>query len=68
MAVIDEEEGNEQIQTCKSKEVSVSKVQNPLLAQNNELKELKNMHNTTTGFYPQKFGDRVPTRGDMQSR
>jgi len=26
------------------------------------------MHNTTTGFYPQKFGDRVPTRGDLQSR
>ena len=27
------------------------------------------MHNTTSGFYPSKFGgDRVPTRGDMQSR
>ena len=26
------------------------------------------MHNTTSGFYPPRFGDRVPTRGDMQSR
>jgi len=26
------------------------------------------MHNTTSGFYPQRFGDRVPTRGDVQSR
>ena len=33
-----------------------------------ELKQLKNMHNTTSGFYPQRFGDRVPTRGDVQSK
>ena len=26
------------------------------------------MHNTTSGFYPPRFGDRVPTRGDVQSR
>jgi len=26
------------------------------------------MHNTTTNFYPQRFGDRLPTRGDVQSR
>ena len=26
------------------------------------------MHNTTSGFYPQRFGDRVPTRGDVQSK
>ena len=30
-----------------------------------ELKQIKNMHNTTSGFYPQRFGDRVPTRGDV---
>lgn len=29
---------------------------------------INQMHNTTSGFYPQRFGDRVPTRGDMQSR
>ena len=23
------------------------------------------MHNTTSGFYPHRFGDRVPTRGDV---
>ena len=26
---------------------------------------INQMHNTTSGFYPQRFGDRVPTRGDM---
>lgn len=26
------------------------------------------MHNTASGFYPQRFGDRIPTRGDTQSR
>ena len=26
------------------------------------------MHNTTSGFYPARFGDRLPTRGDVQSR
>ena len=29
---------------------------------------INQMHNTTSGFYPPRFGDRVPTRGDMQSR
>ena len=29
---------------------------------------IKNMHNTTSGFYPGRFGDRVPTRGNVQSR
>ena len=26
---------------------------------------IKNMHNTTSGFYPGRFGDRVPTRGNV---
>jgi len=23
------------------------------------------MHNTASGFYPPKFGDRIPTRGEI---
>lgn len=28
----------------------------------------KNMHNTASSFYQPRFGDRLPTRGDVQSR
>ncbi len=28
----------------------------------------KNMHNTTSNFYLPRFGDRLPTRGEVQSR
>ena len=39
-----------------------------LMSAGQNQRAIKNMHNTTSGFYPQRFGDRVPTRGDMQSR
>jgi hypothetical protein len=41
---------------------------NYLVSAGQELRQIKNMHNTTSGFYPPKFGDRMPTRGDVQSR
>jgi hypothetical protein len=34
----------------------------------NRRRDKNTMHNTTSGFYPPRFGDRVPTRGDAQSR
>lgn len=61
MAVIHEEEIGDHISQPKSKQGG--RIQGPP-----EINEIKNMHNTTTGFYPQRFGDRVPTRGDLQSR
>ena len=37
-----------------------------LISKGPDIKVIKNMHNTTSGFYPaQRFGDRVPTRGDV---
>lgn len=37
-----------------------------LITKGPDIKVIKNMHNTTSGFYPaQRFGDRVPTRGDV---
>jgi len=60
MAVIDEE-GNEN----NEKE---EKYEPDIINAGPDIKAIKNMHNTTSGFYPQRFGDRVPTRGDVQSR
>jgi hypothetical protein len=56
MAVIDEEEGIEN---------NEKEFEPDLISTGTDIKVLKNMHNTTSGFYPSKFGDRVPTRGDV---
>jgi hypothetical protein len=62
MAVIDEEgiENNPSHANSKKKGG-----QNYLISAEQEFRSLKNMHNTANGFYPQRFGDRIPTRGDM---
>ena len=74
MAVIDEE-GIENMTEPPSKprpsnqsREGGSRTNNYLINAGQDLRAIKNMHNTTSGFYPQSFGDRVPTRGDMESR
>lgn len=59
MAVIDEEgaESSHNIRGTRGGEGLVSAGQ--------DLRTNKNMHNTTSGFYPTRFGDRLPTRGDV---
>ena len=57
MAVIDEEGDNND----KEDKYEPDLVSRP----GPDIKVIKNMHNTTSGFYPQKFGDRLPTRGDV---
>lgn len=62
MAVIDEE-GVESTQNRRGTRG------NQLMSAGQDLRANKNqMHNTTSGFYPTRFGDRLPTRGDVQSR
>ena len=59
MAVIDEE-ANE-----PSKEQRGRSRGDNLMSAGQNQRVIKNMHNTTSGFYPPKFGDRLPTRGDV---
>ena len=66
MAVIDEE-GQDPSNNATITDPR-SRGQDQLVSANGDRPNIKNMHNTTSGFYPQRFGDRVPTRGDMQSR
>lgn len=68
MAVIDEEgaeghgaQGNAQGEQAGATELTSAGKDRRVSGKNQ-------MHNTTSGFYPPRFGDRVPTRGDMQSR
>lgn len=65
MTVIDEEgiENNQVI--ANQRPIPMS---NKLISAEQEFRSIKNMHNTASGFYPQRFGDRIPTRGEMQSR
>lgn len=66
MAIIDEEgiENNNNPNNLSDTKSS----HNYLASAGQDIKTAKNMHNTTSGFYPTRFGDRVPTRGDVQSR
>lgn len=58
MAVIDEE-GAESTHNRKGTRGG------QLMSAGQDLRTNKNMHNTTSGFYPTRFGDRLPTRGDV---
>jgi hypothetical protein len=59
MAVIDEE-GAESAHNRKG-----TRGGEGLMSAGQDMRTNKNMHNTTSGFYPTRFGDRLPTRGDV---
>ena len=66
MAVIDEEgEGNQGLRGGGAARRSTRGVNDQLMSAGQDRRGSKNMHNTTTNFYPQRFGDRLPTRGDL---
>ena len=69
MAVIDEEgEAGKQGHRGGAARRSTRGANDQLMSAGQDRRGSKNMHNTTTNFYPQRFGDRLPTRGDVQSR
>lgn len=62
MAVIDEEG----IESAINKRGTRGNDQ--LMSAGQDRRATNGMHNTTSNFYPTRFGDRLPTRGDVQSR
>lgn len=66
MDVIDEEgEANHDHRGGGGARRSTRGVNDQLMSAGQDRRGSKNMHNTTTNFYPQRFGDRLPTRGDV---
>ena len=66
MAVIDEE--GQDLTTMSGNAQGNENSSQLISAGENRRRDKNTMHNTTSGFYPRPFGDRVPTRGDVQSR
>jgi hypothetical protein len=66
MAVIDEEgiENNQNHANSNYGGNTRQGYKNRLISAEQEFRQIKNMHNTANGFYPNRFGDRIPTRGD----